>query len=178
MKVILAFKHKLSDRFSTRLKQKIIQKWTRSPYYHVEIIIDGEWIEADNSKGLVRHKLRPLSDAYHYVEVPVNKCAHTQNLVDSFIDSQMGSKYDWVGIFLSQVIKLGVDKKDKWFCSEFVSKILQIYNVEPFIYVKPENMSPKDVFEISLKACNGERISDYRISKINDIISSAQSKKK
>jgi len=170
MKVILAFKHKLSDNLLTRIKQQVILKWTRSLYYHVEIIINGDWIEADNKIGLVRHKLRPLTDAYHYVEVPAYECPHTNRLVNSFINSQLGSKYDWAGIFLSQVIPAGVDIENKWFCSEFVSKVLQIYNVEPFLYIKPENMSPQDVFKMSLDMCSGERLSDYRISKINDII--------
>jgi len=134
MKVIIAFKHKLSNKFLERAKQKIIQKWTKSPYYHVEIIIGNTWIEADNSIGLVKHELRPLSDKYHYLEIDVFECDHTQKLVDSFIESQMGANYDWTGIFLSQVIKLGIDKKDS--CIGFKLSIQYLYkNNKPNLFL-------------------------------------------
>lgn len=173
MTVIVAFKHKLSDKFSTRIKQQIIQKWTNSKYYHVEIIIENEWIEADNGKGLVRHRLRPLSDKYDYVKIEVPECEHTKRLVDTFINSQMGAEYDWVGIYLSQVIKLGIDKGDRWFCSEFVVKVLQILNIESLIYVKPENMSPGKLFRTIINTGSGHILSNYDIENINDIISNA-----
>ncbi len=148
MKITIAFKHKLSDNFFERMKQKIILKWTKSIYFHVEMIIDNEWIEADNDKGLIKHKLRPLSTKYDYITIYVPECQINLKNAKKFIENQMGSKYDWTGIYLSQVFKLGIDKKDRWFCSEIVSKMLQIYGVENFHYIKPEDMSPESVFKM------------------------------
>lgn len=145
---MIAFKHELSDNFFERLKQKIILKWTKSIYYHVEMIIDNEWIEADNKKGLIGHKLRPLNRKYDYVTLYVPDCLININNAKKFIENQMGSRYDWTGIYLSQIVKIGIDKSDRWFCSEFIAKMLQIYGVEPFLYIKPESLSPEGVFKI------------------------------
>jgi uncharacterized protein YycO len=154
MTVTVAFKHELSDKFLTRIKQKMIQKWTGSKYFHVEIIIGDTWIEADNSVGVVQHNLRPLSNKYDYVEVRVPDCEICMTNVNNFINNQMGAKYDWTGIYLSQILRLGVNKEDSWFCSELVSKILQIYNIEPFLYIAPESLSPGDLFKILVKKCD------------------------
>ncbi len=151
MRLIVAFKHKLSENFMERIKQRIIQRWTDSKYYHVEIAIGEYWIEADSDIGLVKHKLRPLNDKYDYISLKVPECKVNDITVERFINSQMGAEYDWTGIYLSQVFKLGIDKKDKWFCSELVSKVLQIYNIEPFLYIKPESLSPGDVYDILSK---------------------------
>jgi hypothetical protein len=159
MKVIVAFKHRLSDDFLQRIKQKIIQKWTRSKYFHVEIIINNTWIEADNGKGVVKHNLRPFSDSYDYVEIDVPNCEVCHKNVINFIEKQMGAGYDWTGVYLSQVLKLGINKKDKWFCSELVSKILQIYNIEPFLYIDPQNLSPEGVYQILTKKTKSRKLS-------------------
>ena len=148
MTITVAFKHKVSDNFLTRMKQELIKKWTKSNYFHVEIVIGDNWIEADNDIGLVKHKLRPYSDKYDYIDIEIPDCAVNIDNVNSFIDSQMGAKYDWTGIYLSQVIKLGVDRKNRWFCSELVSRIMQMYGIEVFQYIKPENVSPQGVFEL------------------------------
>lgn len=148
MKLTVAFKHKLSDKFMTRMKQKIIQKWTKSKYFHTEVIIDDEWIESDNDIGVIRHKLQPLKESYDYITIEVKDCPVNKEAVDSFIDSQMGAKYDWTGIYMSQVLKLGIDRADQWFCSEFIVKILQIMSVEQMLYVKPQNISPQALFEL------------------------------
>jgi hypothetical protein len=154
MTVTVAFKHELSEKFLARMKQKLIRKWTKSKYYHVEVIIENKWIEADNSIGVIQHDLRPLSNKYDYVEVNVPDCEVCHKNAKNFVNNQMGAKYDWTGIYLSQVIKLGINKDDSWFCSELVSKILQIYNIEPFLYVAPESLSPEGVFQILTKKCN------------------------
>lgn len=173
MDLIIAFKHELSEDFMTRKKQEIIQWWTKSKYYHVELIIGNIWLEADNTKGIVKHNLRPLSDKYDYVQISLPECEHTERIANNFILSQIGAGYDWVGIFLSQFIKLGIDKRDKWFCSEFIVKILQIYNFEPSIYVDPQDVSPKKLYDLVTKAGGGKLIGPYEISKINDIIATA-----
>jgi hypothetical protein len=158
MTVTIAFKHELSEKFLTRMKQKLIQKWTNSKYYHVEIIIEDKWIEADNNIGVVEHDLRPLSKKYDYIEVSVPDCAICHKNVKNFISNQMGAGYDWTGIYFSQVVKLGVNKEDSWFCSELVAKILQIYNIEPFLYISPESLSPEGVYQLLVKKCNSRLV--------------------
>jgi hypothetical protein len=158
MTVIVAFKHKLSGSFMARMKQKLIKAWTRSNYYHVEIIIDNYWIQADNDIGVVRHKLRPFSKKYDYIEVAFSGSETQEEEVKCFVDSQIGAKYDWLGIYFSQIIKLGINKKDRWFCSELVSRVLQLCDIKPFLGVTNNEMAPGDVYNLLTRECDIRRV--------------------
>ena len=62
-----------------------------------------------------------------------------------------GDKYDWIAIFLTHILKLRIDHKSKWTCSELVSKVLQLLQHQDFIDVRPASMAPKDVANILIK---------------------------
>jgi ribosomal protein S17E len=146
MKIVVAFEKKLSDNKATRIKQSLIKKWTKSEYFHVEIIIDGYWYSADTKRGLIKRKLKPLKDSYDYLTVFPSTCQENKRLAAEFIDSQVGKKYDWAAIYLTQLLKIGIENKDRWFCSEIVAKVLQILQIREFVNTKPSLMSPQDVF--------------------------------
>ena len=97
---------------------KLIRIWTNSPYSHVEIIINGIWYSASPRDGRVRaKKIDPNPSHWDFIEIPSK---NAENMV-KFIESQLGKKYDWLGILLSQIIPLGEENPNRWFCSEICS---------------------------------------------------------
>ena len=136
------------------IMQKLISWWTRSRYVHVEIRIGDIWVSAKEGVGV---RLKPYEDnkeydSWDYVNIPkleINK----ENLLalEKWLNEKNGDKYDWVAIVLSHVLKLRIDHKSKWTCSELVSKILQLLQHQDFIDVRPDSMSPKDIANILIK---------------------------
>ena len=91
-------------------------------------------------------------DSWDYVNIPkleINK----ENLLalEKWLNEKNGDKYDWIAIFLTHIVKLRIDHKSKWTCSELVSKILQLLQHQDFIDVRPDSMSPKDIANILIK---------------------------
>lgn len=103
---------------------KLIRWWTGSKYSHVEMIIDGRWYSSSPRNGYVRSKIIiPKEDHWDFVDVEVTECAKYEML--TFFKKQLGKKYDWAGIFLSQVLPLEIQDPGRWFCSEICSAALK-----------------------------------------------------
>ena len=146
LNVTLAFK-KVNK--NTSVIGKIISWWTKSQYHHVEIILDGKWISSDSDTGVVVRELKPLKDDWDYVTLPsISLCNKHYSFLSKYIDNLNGDEYDWKGIIFSQTIPLGLHNKDKWFCSELVTKLLQLMLVEEVIDIDPNLVSPRDLHDI------------------------------
>jgi len=130
MNITVAFKkYDKKPNFIDKLISKSIKIWTDSPYFHCEIIINDEWVSSNPEVGAVyRNELKTLKDNYDYVTLEVD--GRRNKKVQNFIDNQIGKKYDYFGIFFSQVIDIKMDDKNKWFCSEIVSHILKMYGIK------------------------------------------------
>lgn len=112
------------------LMHKAIKFWTRGRYSHVELIdtsvsplIPGEWnwYSADAYTGIVRSKnmqYRPDRWDIYNIKLPAEEVAI------SFLKSQLGKRYDWKGILLSQIFNAHRHGSDKWFCSELVRQAI------------------------------------------------------
>ena len=129
MIVILAFKK--SQRKSAKLFYKILSKcvqlWTGSQYFHVALIIDGKWITSDTEKGVIIEEYGFDDDTYDYFNLDVPEFTSKSNEIFSkYVHNQIHSGYDWIGIIFSEFLKLRWESKSKWYCSEFVVKMLQI----------------------------------------------------
>ena len=109
---------------------KVVRWWTSSPYSHVEIVVGDEWYSSSPRDGGVRVKTitSPNPDSWDYVEVSVDM----EQLQCVFIRHD-GKGYDWLGVLLSQWIPLGLENKDKCFCSEFCAEVvgLRDTNINP-----------------------------------------------
>lgn len=106
------------------LFDKMIRLWTRSPYSHTEIIIDGRWYSSSPRDGRVRGRvIVPTPGHWDFAEVTMTE-SDTQKVL-SFLRSQIGKRYDWLGIFLSQIVPLGIQNPTRWFCSELCSAALK-----------------------------------------------------
>ena len=97
MKVILAFRQDSPD-FIKNIGAWLVKTWTRSDFYHVEIIINDNWITATPDDGFIIKPLHKLSNKYTYVEVEVEDKVTQVTQVMKFIEQQSGAKYDWSGI--------------------------------------------------------------------------------
>jgi hypothetical protein len=60
----------------------------------------------------------------------------------NFCISVKGARYDWPGIFLSQVLPLERDAYSRWFCSELVASALQRVGYAKVLGRAPQSFSP------------------------------------
>ena len=130
----------------------LIKWWTKSDFSHCEIIIDNYWISSGPRGGAYIQKLRPLTDKYIYVNVSVQQDKIHEALYFAFC--QIGTKYDWLGIFFTQFIKMNAQNEDKWFCSEICTSLLQIMNNKQVQNLKSVDQSPGDLYKLFRKEQN------------------------
>ena len=147
MKIKLAFYKGKGD-----WTDKLIRLWTHSKYSHVELIINGLWYSTSPRDLRVRAKqIEPKQGHWDFVEIDVS-IKQKKEMV-KFFKSQFGKKYDWLGIFLSQVIPLNIQEPSRWFCSEICSCALKKSNV-----LQTQNQcswfSPERLLKESLKVGN------------------------
>jgi hypothetical protein len=131
------------------IPDKLIKFWTKSQYSHVEILIEGFSYDANTKLGL-RKYARDSYDLEQWDVISLDVEISLENLgkIERFIKNQIGLKYDWRGIFLSQFVNIGLDSDNKWFCSEFVTKILQLFLIEETLDEKPNKISPEKLSEL------------------------------
>lgn len=139
--ITVAFKY---IKKNTSFINKVIGWWTKSKYYHVELIIGSKWISSNPDKGGVTiNDLRELNDNWHYCKLPSIEMTNDQvNLIMKWIYSQSDKKYDWSGIIWSMVFPFTLHNRNKWFCSELCTTILKLFLVEKVIDAEPNNVSP------------------------------------
>lgn len=153
MELVLGFKKDIDPATQWYWKRaaKIIQVGTKSKYFHVEIAIDDKWVAAHTEKGIeihpyVQHYFDPLYDYFTFSTEDLTQKQQTKFW--AWINGEVGTGYDWKGIYLTQVLNMDWESKDKWFCSEIVAKILQMLFVPEFIDVKPNRLAPKDIYDL------------------------------
>ena len=143
-----------------RRRDRLIRKWTRSPYSHVEILLtDGKSMIGINPpvKNMVKKSFpteRALGKDWELVNISIEK--EEEERLMEFISRTMGNKYDWIGMLLSNLIPFKVKQKNKWYCSEWVlealvyAQILSTREVSPYSY---RGVSPGELF-VLLKGMN------------------------
>jgi hypothetical protein len=103
---------------------KIIAWWTDSEYSHTEIIVDGVWYSTSPRDLRLRAK-RIAPTEGHWDIVDISDGAKDCEVILAEFAKYEGAKYDWTGIALSQVLPLGMDSEQRWFCSEWAAHCLQ-----------------------------------------------------
>lgn len=126
----------------------LIKWWTKSPYYHVEMIIGDKWISSNSDMGGVTIRdLQPKHENWDYVEVDID--GRKLSKVWTFIESQQDKSYDWKGIILAQIMKIDrADDQDKWFCSEIVTEILKVFGEEKVKHIDSASIDPGELYEM------------------------------
>lgn len=149
MKVMIAFKRtqRPDQKWYYKAMSKCVQLWTKSPYFHVGIVIDGHWITSDTDVGVIVEQFKP-DDTYDYflLDLGENACA-SRATMEKYVNDQKSSGYDWVGILFSEFLNLRWESRSKWYCSELVVKILQILGQYDAI-TSSTLISPADLYKI------------------------------
>lgn len=132
---------------------KLIKIWTRSEYSHTELVIDGNWITSYPSKGVLNRRLQDTSDfnINEWDIITIDQYEYSSvSILYRYLTDQSSCKYDWFGIIFSQFFKIGYNQDDKWFCSELVTKLLQILLVYKVLDLQPNKVSPQKLYEVLL----------------------------
>ena len=129
---------------------KLITWWTNAKkphnYFHTELVFpNGEWFSSgttENMKAVFKppYAYDQFKDHIDFVELEL----HDERIEEMyrFAKDIEGADYDWKGIILSQIINLQGDDPKRWFCSEVVTRLLQIGGVYPLYFVRPNQISP------------------------------------
>ena len=123
---------------------KAIRLWTHSPYSHVELEFctdpnrAGERFASRPGSGV--SWARPLFLEQEKFWDRVNIKITDEAKVKAWCMMQWGDKYDWPGIFFSQIIPLKRRAYSKWFCSELATAAVQQDGFWPGIL--PQAISP------------------------------------
>lgn len=129
-KVTIAFYKGSSD----QLLHRFIRYWTDSPYSHAELILpDGiTWISISPFlTSRVTPRIRPeVENLYDWelIQLELNPRPAVRDYqlkqLYKFVQDTQNSKYDWVGMLLSQATPFLVKNKSKWYCSEWIAYAL------------------------------------------------------
>lgn len=144
---ILAFKKKTK---TTPWYGKVISWWCKSPYYHVEIILNKKWISASPDENVyVRDIQSPLKPEWDYMILPPKRiCKKTYEAVEEYAFRQNGVKYDMYSIVFSMVLPWDLNCANKWFCSELVVEILRLLGYSVLYDYQPNTISPGKLYNI------------------------------
>jgi hypothetical protein len=129
MEIRIAFYNKRNTIYANGIYYvQMLQRTNRPDFTHVEIVIDGVWHTSSYNDGGVRERIiSGTSGNWEYITLNIDE-VNVKKMKD-FFTSQRGKEYDVPGIFFSQLIPIGVDVNDRWFCSEIVSEALMISGV-------------------------------------------------
>lgn len=119
--------------------------WTRSRFSHVEMVFsDGMSFSSSPRDGGCRFKEIDYNKPSHWVLFPIPWITeYDEQEIRAFCINQDGTKYDWTGIFLSQVLPLNIQEPNRWFCSEIAANSLKAK--------RPAQYNPGSLYEMVRK---------------------------
>ena len=153
------------------LLHRFIRWYTRSPYSHAELVMpDGEqWVGISpflTSRVGIREKsisLENQKENWDYLtftlnwRTPVREYQFKQ--LNKFIQKTLGSRYDWIGLIISNLTPFLVKKRDRWYCSEWIAHALVNARIVMWddmdLYDTPE-MSPGKLYDLLLNLADKE----------------------
>ena len=138
---------------------KVVRWWTKSIYSHAELILDDKqtWIGISpfiKARLVLRQVSNYDPNNWDFYEININQEQH--NLIIDFYNLTKDSKYDWVGMLLSQCLPFRIKEKNKWYCSEWILHALRISNIIDWKVIKifdQADLSPAKLHDI-LILCN------------------------
>lgn len=163
-----------------RIFEKIIRKWTKSPYAHSEFARTDGYMHSNDRFKLIS-RIKPTTNSTHdwdsiSIILPTLIVDRVQKRQ---ITKKIGIKYDWLGIAFSQVAPLNLHNKNKWFCSKtnaddiYYAYILMkkikycqelLSSLEPILEYKINEYSPAKLYTIALKIRDNQQGINYLFS--------------
>ena len=131
---------------TSTIPAKLIGKFIKSKYYHTELIINDLWISSNSKEGVTIKENFQTNEEWEYYEFPVMEILEKDfQTIMAYIKKQDDKSYDYLGIVLSQFIPVSIHNRQKYFCSEIVTRVLQLFLIEEVLDLVPNNTSPKDL---------------------------------
>jgi len=128
MKIIF-FKAKYGN-----LIDKIIAWWTGGEYSHCLIVVAGKPFEVSPDTMKVEEYgtmyFFQQKQEYDIFLLEKNISFSVAQFVKYKLRKELGKKYDWLGIWLSQVFPFRKHKRNKWFCSELTAYALMLAGIK------------------------------------------------
>ncbi len=117
----------------------LVRWFTRSQYSHAAIEIAPDTIiESWQGRGVQQVTIKDRSNVDHF-EVEVTD--EQLKLIEAFLRSKLGKRYDYWGI-VGFLVRLPLGTKDRWFCSELVFAAFRFAGVQLLLRVHPTAVSP------------------------------------
>ena len=130
----------------------LIRFWTSGDYVHGELVFENSKGEQDwySISGFSNKGVRVMENFKHNPDNwDIFEIKHVTE-VEGYItklsaNRKLGAKYDWLGIFLSQILDLRVNNPKRYFCTEFVTACL-INSGIVSVMVSPQTMNPNALY--------------------------------
>lgn len=134
----------------------LIRAFTWSQWSHVEIIDGQDLIGAEMMKGVtvtrLSHRLE-ISSRAAVVEVP---CANPQAVIDA-IRSQLGKKYDFLGLLGLVTRQRNWQQATDWFCSELVAWAFDAGGAPLFRADSAYRITPQHIWLLPFEAVESKK---------------------
>ncbi|MCK0507926.1 hypothetical protein [Aromatoleum anaerobium] len=106
---------------------RLVCWWTKSPYSHCELVVEGECYSSSIRDGGVRAKRIDLRQR-HWVVIDL-PWADTLRIKLHMAETD-GARYGWLDLLTTQLFNSHREDSDKWFCSEWCATALGIPRAE------------------------------------------------
>lgn len=103
----------------------LIRWWTRSPYSHCELVVDGVAYSSSLMDKGVRSKVIDFKPE-HWVMVELPD--FTRQRVLDYYEATKGQRYSWLDLIRSQIFNGNADEDGASFCSEWCAAALGLPN--------------------------------------------------
>lgn len=123
---------------------KVICWWTKSEFFHVEVIVGDMWISSDGKHGVHIKKIDPdeLGDwVIHELPKSVVTKYQYDNIID-WLSSQHRKHYDYIALLTAIVLPLQYQSQNRWFCSEITTRTLQMLGYPEVQDLEPQTVAP------------------------------------
>jgi hypothetical protein len=121
---LILFSHK--GRGGLDVFGRLIKWWTKGLYQHSELrFSDGmSFSSRNNGVGFKKiHYSHP--ERWDFIDLNVSK--RDEDAIRQHALLHCGERYDWTGIYLDQFLGTKIHTEDKWWCSEIIAHVLNIY---------------------------------------------------
>jgi hypothetical protein len=131
----------------------LVRLWTWSKYSHCEIEFspapgEGRGIRCSAlSMGVCWRPALTGTEVANWDSIPVKLTAEAEQRGLEWCTQQIGDRYDWPGIFFSEILPLRRRAESRWFCSELACEFLEVVGLLPGIYPA---VSPRRLQELML----------------------------
>jgi hypothetical protein len=125
---------------------KLICLWTLGIYSHVELVDDNDisYSSSSRDKGVRLKAIKFDVNKWDIYNIKLDV-----NVLREFELETRGKKYDWIGIFFYHLLPFKMQNNDKWYCSEWVSRVLQLYGYKTELNVTPSRLY-KDLKKLNI----------------------------